>query len=120
MGEPLHFKLQFLLGMLKLWNFICKSVPESSFCSIGVFKNFLKQTLTSLLRTTFDVHLVTCKIVRLLPLIIHMLILTLCNNVLDFLTEFSIWEAPRMSPSVSFVLVHSAVSSFLSTVYFPL
>ena len=45
-----------LIRNVKLWNFICKSVPESSFSSIGVFKNFLKQTLTSLLRTTFDLE----------------------------------------------------------------
>ena len=40
----------------RIVKFTCKSVPESSFSSIDVFKIFLKQTLTSLLRTTFDVE----------------------------------------------------------------
>ena len=30
--------------IFKLWNFICKSVPESSFFSIDVLKNIVKQT----------------------------------------------------------------------------
>ena len=37
----------------KLWNL---SVPKSSLSSIHVVKTFLKQTLMSLLRTTFDVE----------------------------------------------------------------
>lgn len=50
------FQASYFNRIVKLWNFICKSVPDSSFSSIDVFNNFLKQTLTSLLCTTFDVE----------------------------------------------------------------
>lgn len=50
------FQASYFKGIVKLWNFTCKSVPESSLSSIAVFKNFLKQTLTRLLRTAFDVE----------------------------------------------------------------
>ena len=55
-GWPSAFQDSIFIRNVKLWNFTCKSVPESSFSSIGVFKNVLKQTLTSLLRTTFDLE----------------------------------------------------------------
>ena len=41
---------------LSNWNFKCKFTSKSSFSSINVFKNFLKQTLVSLLQTTFDME----------------------------------------------------------------
>ena len=50
------FQASYFNRIVKLWNFICKSMPKSSLSSIDVFKNFLKQTLISLLRTTFDVE----------------------------------------------------------------
>ena len=61
------------------------------------------------------VQLVTCKIVRLPPLIVHMMILF--AYYFAFLTEFSIWAAPRMCPSVSFVLVHLGVLSYLLFIF---
>ena len=50
------FQASYFNRIVKLWNLTCKSVPESSFSRFDVFKNFLKQTLPSLLRTTFDVE----------------------------------------------------------------
>ena len=50
------FQASYFNRIVKKWNFTCKSVLESSFSSIDVFKNVLKQTLTILLRTTFEVE----------------------------------------------------------------
>ena len=50
------FQSSYFNRIVNSWNFTCKSVPKSSLSSTDVFKTFSKQTLTSLLRTTFDVE----------------------------------------------------------------
>ena len=46
------FQVSYFNRIVKLRNFTCKFVPKSSLPSIDIFKNFLKQTLTSLLQKT--------------------------------------------------------------------
>lgn len=59
------FQASYFSRIVNLWNFICKSVLESSLSSIDVFENSLKQSLTCLLHTTFDVEsLCTWSLVR--------------------------------------------------------
>ena len=51
--KTLEFQASYFNRIVNLWNFTYRSVPKGSLSLIDVFKNFLKQTLTSLLRATF-------------------------------------------------------------------
>ena len=53
------FQASFLNRIVKPWNTICRQVTSDKFCSLSIFKNYLRATYFSFLDITFDIDM-TC------------------------------------------------------------